>query len=153
MFDEAFGRSEKQRVCTFVSTALDACNATAHLSIPMLDNEALRYLDAVDNLLRAVKAPQAEIAEARRLYDDQRRQGIGPQTPSGASPAPKGTPEPAPTPELPDDRLDKGPRPWIEIALPHPDVLANRFKEAEFASDLFAVDAGIAGEGYATPLS
>ncbi len=33
-------------------------------------------------------------------------------------------------------------RPWIEVALPHPDVLANRFKEAEFAADLFAVDAG-----------
>ena len=27
------------------------------------------------------------------------------------------------------------------MALPHPDVLANRFKEAEFAADLFAVDA------------
>ncbi|WP_287994534.1 DUF499 domain-containing protein [Acidiphilium sp.] len=153
VFDEAFVRSEKQRVRTFVSTALDARNATAHLSIPMQDNEALRYLDAVDNLLRAVKAPEAEIAEARRLYDDQRRQGIGPQTPTGVSLAPKGTPAPTLMQELPDDRPGKGPRPWIEIALPHPDVLANRFKEAEFAADLFAVDAGIAGEGYATPLS
>ena len=34
------------------------------------------------------------------------------------------------------------------IALPHPDVLANRFKEAEFAADLFAVDAGHATEDY-----
>ena len=33
-------------------------------------------------------------------------------------------------------------KPWIEVALPHPDVIANRFKEAEFAADLFAVDAG-----------
>ncbi|HQT74814.1 MAG TPA: DUF499 domain-containing protein [Acidiphilium sp.] len=154
VFDEAFPRSEKQRVRTFVSTALDARNATAHLSIPMQDNEALRYLDAVDNLLRAVKAPEAEIAEARRLYDDQRRLGVGPHAASGAAPpAAKGTPELTPAQELPDDRPGKGPRPWIEVALPHPDVLANRFKEAEFAADLFAVDAGIAGEGYATPLS
>ena len=152
VFDDAFARAEKQRVRTFVSTALDARNATAHLSIPMQDDEALRYLDAIHHLLRAARAPDAEIAEARRLYDDQRRDGIGtPAAPSGAPPA--ATPAPAPTPEPPDDRPGKGPRPWIEVALPHPDVLANRFKEAEFAADLFAVDAGIAGEGYATPLS
>ena len=42
-------------------------------------------------------------------------------------------------------------KPWTEIALPHPDVLASRFKEAEFAADLFAVDAGHATEDYATP--
>jgi hypothetical protein len=30
----------------------------------------------------------------------------------------------------------------IEVAFPHPDVLENRFKEAEFAADLFAVDSG-----------
>ncbi|MGH7048719.1 MAG: hypothetical protein ACREE2_20300 [Stellaceae bacterium] len=40
---------------------------------------------------------------------------------------------------------------WSEVALPHPDVLANRFKEAEFAADLFAVDAGHAEGDYATP--
>ena len=34
------------------------------------------------------------------------------------------------------------------MRLPHPDVLANRFKEAEFAADLFAVDAGHASEDY-----
>src|SRR5271165_5668472 len=39
-------------------------------------------------------------------------------------------------------------KPWIDVALPHPDVLANRFKEAEFAADLFAVDAGHATEDY-----
>jgi hypothetical protein len=33
-------------------------------------------------------------------------------------------------------------RPWIEVALPHPDVLANRFKEADFAANLGAVAAG-----------
>ncbi len=37
------------------------------------------------------------------------------------------------------------------MALPHPDVLANRFKEAEFAADLFAVDAGHASEDYSSP--
>ena len=36
------------------------------------------------------------------------------------------------------------------MALPHPDVLENRFKEAEFAADLFAVDSGNAEGDYAT---
>ena len=30
-------------------------------------------------------------------------------------------------------------------------MIANRFKEAEFAADLFAVDAGHASDAYATP--
>lgn len=37
------------------------------------------------------------------------------------------------------------------MAFPHPDVLENRFKEAEFAADLFAVDSGNAEGDYATP--
>ncbi len=49
------------------------------------------------------------------------------------------------------DAQRKALKPWIEVALPHPDVIANRFKEAEFAADLFAVDAGHASDGYATP--
>ena len=53
----------------------------------------------------------------------------------------------------PTDASGKALRPWIDVALPHPDVIANRFKEAEFAADLFAVDAGLASEGYATPMS
>src|SRR5262249_44208854 len=45
-FDESFSRTEKHRVRNFVSTALEARNATSHLSIPLRDNEALRrYLD------------------------------------------------------------------------------------------------------------
>jgi hypothetical protein len=75
-FDESFPRGEKHRVRNFVSTALEARNATSHLWIPLRDNEALRYLDAIDQVLRAVKAPQAEIAEAKRLYDEQRQSGL-----------------------------------------------------------------------------
>jgi hypothetical protein len=51
--------AEKHRVRNFVSTALKARNATSHLSIPLKDNEALRYLDAIDQVLRAIKAPHA----------------------------------------------------------------------------------------------
>jgi hypothetical protein len=141
-FDDAFPRAEKYKVRNFVSTALEARNATAHLSLPLQDNEALRYLDAIDQVLRAVKAPDAEIAEAKRLYDEQRRIGLA----AGAPAAPV-----SPAPEAAAERPGKALRPWIEVALPHPDVLANRFKEAEFAADLFAVDSGNAEGDYATP--
>jgi len=145
-FEDGFSRAEKHRVRNFVSTALEARNATSHLSIPLRDNEALRYLDAIDQVLRAVKAPAAEIAEAERLYDEQRQSGLAaPATvPTPAAPA---VPPPEPLPEKPGKAL----KPWIEVALPHPDVLQNRFKEAEFAADLFAVDSDNAEGDYATP--
>ena len=56
--------------------ALEARNATSHLSIPLQDDEALRYLDAMHQLLRIVKAPAAEIAELKTLYDAQRQTGM-----------------------------------------------------------------------------
>ncbi len=147
-FDDAFARHEKHKVRNFTSMALEARNATSHLSIPLQDEEALRYLDAIHCLLKAVKADAAELAEAKKLYDAQRVSGVAPAAaPASVTPA---TPVPATTRQTLSLSLDRptedGPakalKPWIEVALPHPDVLANRFKEAEFAADLFAVDSG-----------
>jgi uncharacterized protein len=59
-FGDAFDRRERYRVRNFVSTALEARNATSHLSIPLQDHEALRYLDAIQEVLRVVKAPGPE---------------------------------------------------------------------------------------------
>jgi hypothetical protein len=95
-------------------------------------------------LLKLTKAPEKEVAELKKLYDAQRNQG--------AARASATTPAPLPTLDLSNGPA-KALKPWIEVALPHPDVIANRFKEAEFAADLFAVDAGHASEGYATPTS
>src|SRR5271166_3704831 len=152
VFDEAFQRNEKHRVRNFASTALEARNAASHLSLPLQDDEAIRYLDAMHQLLRAVKAPANEVAEVKKLYDAQRQSGI--LAPVTAGPAPT-TPVAAPKLDLPTPVEElrasaKGLKPWIDVALPHPDVLANRFKEAEFAADLFAVDAGHATEDYAS---
>lgn len=159
VFDDAFGRNDKHRVRNFTSMALEARNATSHLSIPLQDDEALRYLDAIHCLLKAVKAPSAEIAEAKALYDAQRRSGFGStELPPTAVAAPPKAPPARPIlslgaalPGPVETGHAKALRSWIEVALPHPDVLANRFKEAEFAADLFAVDAGHAGEDYASP--
>src|SRR5208337_1266155 len=93
VFDEAFPRNEKHKVRNFASTALEARNATSHLSLPLQDDEAIRYLDAMHQLLRAVKAPAAEVAELKKLYDAQRQVGISapisagePQTALAAAP-------------------------------------------------------------------
>src|SRR5205809_497548 len=43
------------------------------------------------------------------------------------------------------------PRRWIDVALQQPDVQENRFKEAEVAADLCAVDSDNAEGDYATP--
>lgn len=153
VFDEAFGRNDKHRVRNFTSTALEARNATSHLSIPLQDDEALQFLDAIHQLLKAVKAPAAEIAELKKLYDSQRNSGM-PAAPAApiAEPATPAPPILSLSPkEAAEDKPGKALRPWIEVALPHPDVLANRFKEAEFAANLAAVDAGMASEDYATP--
>jgi predicted AAA+ superfamily ATPase len=146
VFDEAFARNDKHKARNFTSMALDARNATSHLSIALADDEALRYLDAMHQLLRLVKAPAEHVAELKRLWDEQRQSGM-------AAPVPTAPPAPAKL-DLPTGNGTARPlKPWIEIALPHPDVIANRFQQAEFAADLFAVDAGNASEGYATPLS
>ena len=65
--------TKSTRSATSLSMALEARNATAHLTMPLQDDEALRYLDAMHQLLRAVKAPPDEIAELKTLYDAQRQ--------------------------------------------------------------------------------
>ena len=127
VFDEAFSRNEKHRVRNFTSMALEARNATSHLSIPLQDDEALRYLDAMHQLLTSVKASEKEVAELKRLYDAQRHSGVA------AAPAVPATSAPPPQPklnlpagEMPQSGPPKVLRPWIEVALPHPDVIANR---------------------------
>jgi hypothetical protein len=144
VFDDAFGRNDRHKARNFTSMVLEARNAISHLAIGLQDDEALRYLDAMHQLLKLTKAPEKEVAEVKKLYDAQRN--------LGAARAPAAAPVPPPVLDLSGGPA-KALKPWIEVALPHPDVIANRFKEAEFAADLFAVDAGHASEGYATPTS
>lgn len=144
VFDDAFARFDKNKTRNFVSMALEARNAISHLATSLQDDEALRYLDAMHQLLKMVKAPATEIAELRRLYDAQRQSGIA-APPVITAPSP-----PQSTLDLTTGTQESVLKPWVEVALPHPDVLANRFKEAEFAANLAAVDAGLAAEDYGT---
>lgn len=150
-FAQLFVQRDRHRVRNFVSTAFEARNATAHLTLPLQDSDALRYLDSMVELLKVVKANDAALNAVQALYNAQRNHGL-------ATPAAEVAPaRPQSTLSLPVVSSEEGGgkklRPWIEVALPHPDVLANRFKQSEFAADLFAVDSGNAAEGdYTDPV-
>lgn len=146
VFDEAFVRNEKFKVRTFVSICFEARNTVSHLAIPLTDTEALRYLDAMLELTKRLKAPQKEIAAIQLLYDEQRRDGVAPagETPKAEKPVTLSL-------ELDAPAEPGSLRPWTEVAFPHPDVLANRYKQSEFAADLAAVDMGHASGDYANP--
>ena len=73
VFDDGFSRQDKHKARNFASMALEARNAISHLAIGLQDDEALRYLDAMHQLLKLVKAPASEISEVKKLYDDQRQ--------------------------------------------------------------------------------
>ena len=123
---------------SFVSLALDARNSVAHFAGEMGAREALRYLDAMRELLAAVEAtPQVAIIE--ELYEAERA-ASGDH--SAAVPAALALEEPPPPERL---------RPWREVCEPHPDVLEARFSDAEFAANLALVDQGAGGEEYGDP--
>ncbi|MCL6741777.1 DUF499 domain-containing protein [Sphingomonas sp. RB56-2] len=149
-FEEAFQQRERHRVRNFVSTSLEARNATSHLTLPLQDTEALRYLDAIHELLRVVKAPETETSAIKGLYEAQRRSGLADKVTEKPPAEPRGTLSLPLTPRE-EGKPDKALRPWIEVALPHADVLENRFRQSEFAADLFAVDSGNAAGEYADP--
>ena len=147
VFSSCFDQKTRHRVRNRVSMVFEARNATAHLNIPLSDGEALTYLFAMQELATLLKAPDIILGKIKAAHAEQRGGSV-------AAPAQATAPAPAPTGKLFSDeapRSEASLRPWIEVALPHPDVIANRFKEAEFAADLFAVDAGHASEGYGTP--
>ncbi len=135
---DLFRHDERLRKArSFVSLAIDARNAAAHYAGEMEARAALRHLDAMRELLAAVGAAGHEAALAA-LYEEQRAADDGPQAGALAL----GIEEPPPPEHL---------RPWREVCEPHPDVLAARFSDAEFAANLALVDRGQGEEEYVDP--
>ena len=136
-WNDLFRHDQKVRKArSFISHALDARNSVAHFSGEMSAREALRYLDAMRELLAAVEAT-AEVTALEALYDEQRKA-------NGVDRSPQAQLElepPAP------ERL----RAWREVCEPHPDVLEARFSDSEFAANLALVDQGVGSEEYTDP--
>ena len=127
---------EVRRRRSFISICLDARNAAAHFTGRMEDREALRYFDAMRELCLAVDAG-AQTRRIEGLYEQQQS--------ASAQPSPARLEldvEPPPPARL---------VPWRDVCEPHPDVLAARFSDAEFAANLAQVDQGEGGEEYADP--
>ncbi len=59
-FDEAFGRNEKHRVRNFTRWRSRRATRPLIFRLPIQDNEALRYLDAIHQLLHGGKGAQRE---------------------------------------------------------------------------------------------
>ena len=137
-WNELFRHDDRLRKArSFISLSMDARNSAAHYSGKLTAREALRYLDAMRELSAAVGATrQAAIIE--KLYDEQRAAN-GVET---IGPAVLVLDEPPPPERL---------RPWREVCEPHPDVLAARFSDAEFAANLAQVDQGLGGDEYTDP--
>ena len=122
---------------SFISLAMDGRNQTAHFTGHMSPAESLRYLDAIRELTAAVGADE-QAGIVGRLWDQQMEasgSGGGPQLSLNLD-------EPPPPKRL---------RPWREVCEPHPDVLAARFSDAEFAANLALVDDGQGVEEYTDP--
>jgi hypothetical protein len=152
VFYEKFDRKIAHKARRLTSQAFDARNAVSHLNLPLTDADALSYLHAFVELAGLIKAPLPFQDKLKAAWEAQRRSGA-------AAP----TPAPAPPPAVEAPKLDLTPsenragangkalKPWIEVALPHQDVIENRTKQSEFAADLFAVDSGHAEGNYASP--
>lgn len=123
---------------SFISLSLDARNSTAHFTGKMEAYEALRHLDAIRELLRAVGAErQSEALDS--LYAEQRATDR------------KAVPDSTSKLQLDEPPAPSKLRPWREVCEPHPDVLESRFSDAEFAANLALVDQGEGSEEYVDP--
>ena len=135
---DLFRHDERLRKArSFVFLALDARNAAAHYAGTMEARAALRHLDAMRELLAAVGAADHGNT-LKALYDEQLATDGEPELST------RGLELDEPPPP---ERL----RPWREVCEPHPDVLAARFSDAEFAANLALVDRGQGEEEYVDP--
>ncbi|MGH9131113.1 MAG: Swt1 family HEPN domain-containing protein, partial [Acidimicrobiales bacterium] len=134
VFSRLLGRTER----TMVSLLRDARDRWAHNESFSYD-EAYRCLDAAQFLLQAVSAG-AQAEEVRRAKDELQRSHYEEATRKAArTQGPVG----APTGGLPA---------WREVVVPHADVAAGTFAQAEFAADLAQVARGEGAPEYSDPV-
>src|SRR5690606_14119876 len=107
---------------SYISLAMDARNAVSHFDGLMQDREALRYLDAIRELLEAVGAKQ-QVGIVDGLYEAQKK--VNPAADQQQTKEELRLEEPPPPEKL---------QPWREVVQPHADVLEARFSDAEFAA-------------------
>ena len=136
VFKKTLGQAER----TLVSELRDVRNRWAHQT-PFSSDDAYRAIDSAGRLLTAVSAPEAGEIEKMRMellrvrFDEQvrseKRRSAGTAIESQVTGALK---------------------PWREVVNPHKDVASGRYKQAEFAADLWQVHLGEGSDEYLKPV-
>ena len=148
-WNEWFRRKLGREHRTWIKELIATRNKWAHRGLAdMADEDAWR---ALDTMTRVVEQMDAEATERLRALARTVRYGTaGPSTDAVA------THEPRPRqPVLGGVLTDvprRGLRSWRDIARPHPDVAAGRYRQAEFAADLSQVARGTAEVEYQDPV-
>ena len=147
-WQSCFKDTFKHKTRTDVSKALDGRNAVSHATSEIPAADAISYLTAIRGVAEAISA-KAVVDGVKPLIDDQikaaaKAMGVAPEI------AAKKLAEPAaPQLDLGDGKYIW--KPWRDVAPPHPDVMAARFVEAEFAADLSTVARGEGADTYRDP--
>ena len=151
-WNDLFRRKLSREHRTWINELISTRNKWAHAGlVDMADEDAWR---ALDTMTRLVEQIDAEATERLRALARTVRYGTeGPSTSVGEVEAPgssdarqgaqAGVLAAAPR---------QGLRPWREVARPHPDVAAGRYRQAEFAADLSQVARGRADAEYQDPI-
>ncbi len=135
VFRKTLGFSER----SLVSEIRDWRNRWAHQETFSGDNTD-RALDSVERLLTAVSASQAD--DVRRLKTELRRTLFDEQARSEKRRTATVAIESAAPTQF---------KPWREVMTPHKDVASGRYKQAEFAADLWEVHDGRGTDEYKNP--
>ena len=143
---------------TWVKELIATRNKWAHPELlDMADEDAWRALDTMTRLVEQIDAEATE--HLRGLARTVRYGTAGPST-SAAEAAPAEATNVAAGPARRERAASgvlaavsrHGLRPWKEVARPHPDVSAGRYRQAEFAADLSQVARGRAEAEYQDPV-
>ena len=136
VFRQILGKTER----SLVNELLAVRNRWAHQET-FSGDDTYRAIDSAGRLLTAISAPQADEIEKvktellRVRFDEQargeKRKSAGPAI------------ESATTSNL---------KPWREVVTPHKDVASGRYKQAEFAADLWEVHDGRGADEYKHPV-
>ena len=148
LFRRKLGREHR----TWVKELKGTRNKWAHKGLlDMADEDAWRALDTMTRMVEQIDAEAVE-----RLRALARIVRYGAEGPSTAARGIEDAQAPGPGEEARTGVLAavprQGLRPWREVARPHPDVAAGRYRQAEFAADLSQVARGTAEVEYQDPV-
>jgi predicted AAA+ superfamily ATPase len=148
-WDDLFRRKLSREHRTWIKELIATRNKWAHKGLlDMADEDAWR---ALDTMTRIVEQIDSESTERLRGIGRSVRYGTeGPSTKADKVIDPK-VPKRDQTGVI-QDVPRAGLSPWREVARPHPDVAAGRYRQAEFAADLSQVARGTAEVEYQDPV-